>query len=192
MPLPLCHNCFVAHAGLFLCQLGLDYAAPAQRFMPEVLTFANTLLSSALPSSQPRHQLHHLPEPLRLGSLNGWSTAVQQAGVGRLRLSQCEHTEQQQAAASSEFKAAALLAAVRVLERAARECDESAGVPEALEPSLQLLLKLEQQACLPLVRWQYSWWQEVVCPPIRCLPNACCPLQSAPDTALQVIPKSHT
>lgn len=53
-------------AGLLLAQLGLDLSSPAQRWMPEPLTFANSLIASALPNSSPEPRIRNSPSRSQL------------------------------------------------------------------------------------------------------------------------------
>lgn len=107
-------TCCACFAGLLLSSLALHMAAPAQRFVPEALTFASTLLATAapLPATAVAQAQHWLVPG------DDWSSLS--APTPALNLVQVLQSPPDDAAfAADSFRGSLLQAALGVVDRAA-------------------------------------------------------------------------
>ena len=138
--------------GLLLSCLALRMAAPAQRLVPEPLTFATALLFSALPGHCQLHSSHSSQQQSQQWLLPAEGWAAVPAGTQQLSLT--EVLQRANASAewqSAEAKAGLLQAAVGVVDRASLVFTHLASFAELFAPAVQALTALMQAVTLPQV-----------------------------------------
>lgn len=140
--------CYACCAGLWLCSLALQMAASAQRLIPEALTFASTLLATALPTpatAVAQAQQWLLP----VDSWAGLSTPVPALSLVQVLQSPSDHA----AFAADSFSGSLLQAALGVVDRAADVFAQLPSFPELFASAASTLGVLRHTKGLPQV-WQ--------------------------------------
>ena len=140
--------CYACFAGLLLSSLALHMAAPAQRLVPEALTFASTLLATAVPppaTAVAQSQQWLLPA-------GGWSvlsTPTPALSPTQVLQSPSEDTT----LGADSFRGSLLQAALSVVDRAADVFAKLASFPELFASAVGTLSVLRHTKGLPEV-WQ--------------------------------------
>ena len=142
-------------AGLIISCIALRMAAPAQRLLPEPLTFATTLLFSALPASIPVPPNHRCDQQWLLPE-RGWSAMA--TGSPSLSftdtLQRANASAQEQAAWQSDAaRAGLLLAALGAVDRASTVFAKLISFPELFAPAVEALTKFSQASGMPQVSY---------------------------------------
>ena len=134
-------------AGLLLSSFALHMAAPGQRLVPEPLTFASALLSTAVP--QPATAVAHTQQWLlpseTWASLSGATPPLNLAEV--LQSSSDDARFQ-----LDSFTGSLLQAALGVVSRASEVFAKLVSFPELFAPAMQALAGLRTAKDLPQVR----------------------------------------
>lgn len=128
-------------------------AAPAQRLVPEPLTFATALLFSALPS-HPQVQSNHSSEQQWLLPPEGWAAVpagIHQLGLHEVLQRANASVKNQAAWQSAAARAGLLQAALGVVDRASAVFAKMASYSELFTPAIQALTVLSQTNGLPQV-----------------------------------------
>ena len=142
--------------GLLLSCLALRMAAPAQRLVPEPLTFATALLFSALPGHRQLHSSHSSQQQSQQWLLPAEGWAAVPAGTQQLSLTEVLQRANASAEAQTEWqsaqaKAGLLQVAVGVVDRASVVFTHLASFAELFAPAVQALTTLMQAVTLPQV-----------------------------------------
>ena len=141
-----CSMCYACSAGLLLSSLALHMAAPAQRLIPEALTFASTLLATAAPTpatAAAQGQQWLLPA-------GGWSGLA--STTPALSLAQVLHSSSEDATlVADSFRGSLLQAALAVVHRAADVFAQLASFPELFASAVGTLSALRHTKGLPEV-----------------------------------------
>lgn len=132
--------------GLLLSSLALHMAAPAQRLVPEALTFASVLLTTAVPP--PATAVAQAQQWLLLAG--GWSALS--TPTPALSLTQVLQSPSDNATLGADaFRGSLLQAAVGVVDRAADVFAQLASFPELFASSIGTLSVLRHTKSMPEV-----------------------------------------
>ena len=149
---------------MLLSSLALHMAAPGQRLVPEPLTFASTLLASALPPPATAVD----PAQRWLSPASSWSSSSEPTAPLSMT-----HVLQSSAAdalfQADSFKVSLLQAALGVVSRAAEVFAGLGSIPELFAPALKTLTELQQVKHLPRV--SHTQFAECAC---VCNRHLCC------------------
>ena len=141
--------CCARFAGLLLSSLTLHMAAPGQRFVPEPLTFATTLLSTALP--QPATAVDRTQQWLM--PRKGWASLPEVTPP--LNLAEVLQSSSDDAICQTAAVTGSLLsAAVGVVSRAAEVFAKLVSFPELFAPAVRALEGLPSCEGFPQVTQQ--------------------------------------
>lgn len=148
-------------AGLLLSSLALHMAAPGGRLVPEPLTFASALLSTAMP--QPATAVAHTQQWLLPSE--GWASlsgAAPPLNLAEVLQSSSDDVRFQ----PDSFRGSLLQAALGVVSRASEVFAKLLSFPELFAPAAQALNGLGTAEDLPQVSHSF---EAAVCPSLMLL-----------------------
>ena len=140
-------GCCACFAGLLLSSLALHMAAAGQRLVPEPLTFAITLLFSAL--SSPGRAVESNTQQWLL-PVGGWSALSQPTPPLNLPVVLGSSPDDALFQTDS-FRGSLLQAALGVISRASQVFSQLVSFPELFGPAVEALASFEGEEALPLV-----------------------------------------